>query len=130
MKYTKTILTAACLLQLGLYSCRKQEPLKQESAASTTATKFAEMKTPENFKWATNNVMNIQFQPIQNDTRKAVLKVVDASGRVYFKKLHSANESFSTNLEVPAHIQSLKVVFAGVQKDFTTSSSKVNLNLK
>lgn len=129
MKYTKTILTAACLLQLGLYSCRKQEIVKEEKG-STTAVKFAEMKTPQNFKWATNNLIHVQIQPLLNDNRKSVLKIVDASGVVYFKKLHSAKEQFSTSIEVPAHIKTLKVVFAGTQKEFSTSSNKISFNLK
>jgi hypothetical protein len=72
----------------------------------------------------------VQLPAVKNDTRKSVLKIVDAEGRVYMKKFHSANEAFTASIEVPSHIKNLKVVFAGVQKDFTTSSSRVNLNLK
>ncbi len=130
MKYTKILLTSACLLQLGLYSCRKQEIVKAENGTAQTAESFASIKTPQNFKWATNNVINVQIQPNQNDTRKSVLKIVDAEGRVYMKKFHSANEAFTASIEVPSHIKNLKVVFGRVQKTFITSSSMVNLNLK
>lgn len=130
MKSTKLLLAALCLLQLIFYSCRKQEIIKQENASATTAAKFAEIKSPQNFKWATNNLVQVQIQPNANDNRKSVLKVVDANGQVYFKKFHKANERFSTSLEVPAHIKTLKVVFGGFQKEFGTGSSKISLNLK
>jgi|GEM_PF-2562463 len=130
MKYTKILLTVASLLQLGLYSCRKQEIVNAEKSTSPTAASFAEIKSPQNFKWASNNLINLQIQPNSNDTRKSVLKVVDADGHVYLKKLHCANERFSTAIEVPAHIKALKVVYSGFQKEFGTGTSKVFINLK
>jgi len=129
MKYAKFALAVICIAQLSLISCRKQ-PSVAEEMGTTQSSKFTSITPSQNFKWATNNVIQVQLPAVKNDTRKSVLKIVDAEGRVYMKKFHSANEAFTASIEVPSHIKNLKVVFAGVQKDFTTSSSRVNLNLK
>ena len=77
-----------------------------------------------------HNVIQVQLPAVKNDTRKSVLKIVDAEGRVYMKKFHSANEAFTAAIEVPSHIKNLKVYFAVVQKVFVTSLNKVVIDLK
>jgi len=129
MKYSKILFTVACLLQLGLYSCRKQEIVNAEKNTSPTAAAFAEIKSTLNFKWATNNLIQVQLPAVKNDKRKSVLKIVDAEGRVYMKKFQSVNETFTAAIEVPLHIKNLKVVFAGIQKEFVTSLNKVVIDL-
>jgi hypothetical protein len=129
MKYTKFALAAVCIAQLSLISCRKQPSIAEEMGATQTS-KFTSITPSQNFKWVTNNVIQVQLSAVKNDTRKSVLKIVDAEGRVYLKKFHSANEAFKASIEVPSHIKNLKVVFGGVQKDFVACTNKVVIDLK
>jgi len=129
MKHTKFVLAAICIAQLSITSCRKQ-PNVAEEMGTTQSGKFSAITPSQNFKWVTNNVIQVQLPAVKNDARKSVLKIVDADGRVYMKKFHSANEAFTASIEVPSHIKKLKVVFAGVQKDFVTNLNKVVIDLK
>jgi hypothetical protein len=129
MKHTKLVLAAICIGQLSLISCRKQPNVAEEIGVNQSS-KFTSITPSQNFKWVTNNVIQVQLPAVKNDARKSVLKIVDAEGRVYMKKFHSANEAFTASIEVPSHIKNLKVVFGGVQKDFVTSLNKVTIDLK
>ena len=130
MKNIKLILTAMILIQLGLTSCKKLEVEKTEKGTVSDPKKFTEIKTSKDFGWSTSKSIAINFQAKANDARVAVLKVVDASGNVYFKKLQKANEKFSGTIHVPSHVKTLKYVYGGITKEFSTQAPLLTIELK
>lgn len=130
MKSFKIIFLLLCVLQFGLSSCKKQLVEKYEENQSAKAKKFADLKAPKTFKWATMNQVGISFTSIPNDARISTLKITDVDGNVYFKKLQKANEAFTGSIEVPAHLETLKMTFGGMQKEINVTSGKMNIDLK
>ena len=130
MKNIKRILLAMLVLQLGITSCKKSELEKTETGSTSNPQKFTEIKTNKDFSWSTNKKIALQFKPALNDTRVSVLKVVDASGIVYFKKLQKANESYTGTIVVPAHVKTLKYVYGGITKEFNAQTAVLTIELK
>ena len=116
--------------QLTTTSCKKADVDKNEQDVSAAPKKFTEIKTNTNFTWSTTQKISIEFKPTANDARVSVLKVVDANGNVYFRKLQKASEKFSGSIEVPIHLKSLRYVYAGIQKDFSTNLGILNVQAK
>ncbi|MCG9879584.1 MAG: hypothetical protein MH472_03205 [Bacteroidia bacterium] len=129
MKNIKLLLAGLILVQLGLTSCKKLELEKTEKNTISDPKKFTEIKTSKEFTWSTNKTIAIDFPARANDARVAVLKVVDASGNVYFKKLQKANEKFVGSIQVPSHMKSLIYVYGGIQKEFSTQSPSLTITL-
>ena len=130
MNNLKLLLLVLLTWQLTLTSCKKTEIIKKENGVSDAPSKFTEIKTNTQFTWSTTQKIVIEFKAIANDTRVSVLKVVDANGHVYFKKLQKASEKFSGSIEVPIHLKTLKYVYAGNQKEFSTRAGIVNVDVK
>lgn len=128
MKNINTIFAILIFWQFVFSSCKKQEKVKNESANETL--KFAELKVDKNFNWSTSKVIQLNFKPIPNDPRNAVLKVVDADGVVYFKKLQSANQKFNGSIVVPSHITKLKYIYGSIQQEFSANVGVVNIDVK
>ncbi|MCG9879582.1 MAG: hypothetical protein MH472_03195 [Bacteroidia bacterium] len=130
MKNVKLIISAALLWQFGLTSCKKLEVEKKENSNSTEIKKFTEIKTSKEFTWSTNKTIAIDFPARANDARVAVLKVTDANGVVYFKKLQKANEKFTGSIQVPSHVKTLSYVYGGIKKEFSTNNPSLTIDLK
>jgi hypothetical protein len=130
MKSTKLLIGAILIWQVGITSCKKVELEKNIDSTSQDAKKFSEIKASKEFTWATNKAIEINFTATANDARVAVLKVVDASGNVYFKRLQKANEKFAGTIHVPSHVKTLKYVYGGIEKEFNTTSPTLTINLK
>ena len=130
MKNFKLLLLLLLVWQLTLTSCKKSELDKNEKGASEAPLKFTEIKTNANFSWSTTKKIALEFKPIAHDTRVSVLKVVDANGHVYLKKLQKASEKFSGSIEVPIHLKTLKYVYAGIQKEFSANAGVLNIDVK
>lgn len=128
MKNVKIIFALLVFLQLGFSSCKKEESFKKGSSA--VPQKFGNIKANKTFTWTTTRVVKMQYKSNLNDTRIAVLKVVDAKGIVYFKKLQPANQSFSGSIEVPNHVNTLKYVYGGFQNEFSAQVGTLNIELK
>jgi hypothetical protein len=128
MKNIKTIFACIVMLQIGLSSCKKQE--NEKIGGSADVKKFAEIKANKNFTWSTTRLIQLNFKSNPTDSRVAVLKVVDAKGIVYFKKLQYANQKFMGSIEVPNHVNTLKYIYGGIQKEFSTQAGVVNVELK
>lgn len=116
------------MMQIGLSGCKKQE--NEKNVVSADVKKFAEIKANKNFTWSTTRLVQLNFKPNPTDSRVAVLKVVDAKGIVYFKKLQYANQEFTGSIEVPNHVNTLKYVYGAIQKEFSTQAGVVNVELK
>ena len=130
MKNLKLLFLLLLVWQLTLTSCKKSELDTNEKGTAEAPLKFTEIKTNTQFTWSTTQKIVIEFKAIANDTRVSVLKVVDANGHVYFKKLQKASEKFSGSIEVPIHLKTLKYVYAGNQKEFSTRAGIVNVDVK
>lgn len=130
MKNSKTILLILCVLQFSIMSCKKQLVEKYEESQANKVKKFTDIKAAKNFKWATMNVVSINFPSNQNDARISTLKITDAEGNVYFQKLQKANEAFTGSIEVPAHLETLKMSYGGIHKDVNLTSGKIEIELK
>ena len=128
MKNLKTIFALLVILQFGFSSCKKEESIKKGSSA--VPQKFGNIKANKNFTWTTTRVIQLHYKSNLNDTRVAVLKVVDAKGIVYFKKLQYANQNFIGSFEVPNHVNTLKYVYGGVQNEFSSNVGLLNIELK
>ena len=128
MKNLKTIFALLVILQFGFSSCKKEESIKKGSSA--VPQKFGNIKANKTFTWTTTRVIQLHYKSSLNDTRVAVLKVVDAKGIVYFKKLQYANQNFIGSIEVPNHVNTLKYVYGGVQNEFSSNVGLLNIELK
>lgn len=116
--------------QLTTTSCKKADVDKNEQDVSAAPKKFTEMKVNQNFTWSTTKVIQLNFKSIPNDPRNAVLRVVDADGVVYFKKLQSANQKFNGSIVVPSHITKLKYIYGSIQQEFNANAGVVNIDVK
>jgi len=116
--------------QLTTTSCKKADVDKNEQDVSAAPKKFTEMKVNQNFTWSTTKVVQLNFKSIPNDPRNAVLRVVDADGVVYFKKLQSANQKFNGSIVVPSHITKLKYIYGSIQQEFNANAGVVNIDVK
>lgn len=116
--------------QLTSTSCKKADVDKNEQDVSAAPKKFTEMKVNQNFTWSTTKVIQLNFKSIPNDPRNAVLRVVDADGVVYFKKLQSANQKFNGSIVVPSHITKLKYIYGSIQQEFNANAGVVNIDVK
>jgi hypothetical protein len=116
--------------QLTTTSCKKADVDKNEQDVSVAPKKFTEMKVNQNFTWSTTKVIQLNFKSIPNDPRNAVLRVVDADGVVYFKKLQSANQKFNGSIVVPSHITKLKYIYGSIQQEFNANAGVVNIDVK
>ena len=128
MKNLKTIFALLLILAFGFSSCKKEERIKK--GAPAIPQKFGNIKANKTFTWTTTRVIQLQYKSNLNDTRVAVLKVVDAKGIVYFKKLQYANQNFKGSIEVPNHVNTLKYVYGGVQNEFSSNVGLLNIELK
>jgi hypothetical protein len=128
MKNLKTIFALLVILQFGFSSCKKEESIKK--GAPAIPQKFGNIKANKTFTWTTTRVIQLHYKSNLNDTRVAVLKVVDAKGIVYFKKLQYANQNFIGSIEVPNHVNTLKYVYGGVQNEFSSNVGLLNIELK
>ena len=126
MKVSIQILGLSALLGLGLPSCKKHEIAKAEITSDKGS--FKDIKAPAAFKWSTLNTVTIQMKAKPNDARSSTLKVLDAQGNVYLQKLQKANQAFEGVVEIPGHIEKLKVSFCGKIKEFSARSGKVILD--
>lgn len=97
---------------------------------SNKAKKFTDLSPSKNFKWSTMNSIEINFPSLPNDVRVSTLKIMDIDGNVYFQKLHKASDSFNQSIEVPAHLEKLKMTYGGFQKEISISSGKMDIELK
>lgn len=129
MKNLKFTILFLLLWQLSQTSCKKLEYEKKDQASTKTASTFTEIKSVSSFKWSTTKKITIEYTPNTSDTRVSVLKIVDSNGNLYLKKLQKASDKFSTTIELPIHVNKLRYSFAGVQKEFTTSSDKLKIEL-
>jgi hypothetical protein len=86
---------------------------------------FVKLKTTEQFAWSTNSSLQVQFVGNQNDPRIAAFKILDDKGRIYFQRLQKAKESFSSKIQVPAHLSILQWSFAGQNMKFNPKSGKI-----
>jgi len=116
--------------QLTTTSCKKADVDKNEQDVSVAPKKFTEIKVNQNFTWSTTKVIQLNFKSIPNDPRNAVLRVVDADGVVYFKKLQSANQKFNGSIVVPSHITKLKYIYGSIQQEFNANAGVVNIDVK
>ncbi|MFY8019651.1 MAG: hypothetical protein ACOVP1_00585 [Bacteroidia bacterium] len=130
MKTLKPIFLILFVLQLGLVSCKKHLVEKYEEIQSAKAKKFAELSPSKSFKWSSMNSIAISFPSLPNDVRVSTLKVTDVDGNVYFQKLHKASDPLNHSIEVPAHIESLKMTFGGIKKEINITSGKMEIELK
>lgn len=126
MKVFIKVLGLSAIIGFGFPACKKHEIAKSEIKADKGSFKY--IKAPAAFKWSTLNTLTLQMSAKQNDARVSTLKVLDAQGNVYLQKLQKANQAFESTIEVPGHIEKLKVSFCGKIKEISTRSGKVNLD--
>jgi hypothetical protein len=122
MNKLKCMFLLLLVWQLTTTSCKKADVDKNEQDVSAAPKKFTEMKVNQNFTWSTTKVIQLNFKSIPNDPRNAVLRVVDADGVVYFKKLQSANQKFNGSIVVPSHITKLKYIYGSIQQEFNANA--------
>ena len=130
MNNLKLLLLVLMIWQLTLTSCKKTEIVKKENGVSDAPSKFTEIKTNAGFSWSTTKKIDIEYKPINNDTRVSVLKIEDSNGHVYLKKLQKRSEKFSGSIEVPIHLKSIKYTIAGIQREFNANTGVLNIELK
>ncbi|MCE2740461.1 MAG: hypothetical protein LW669_03125 [Sphingobacteriales bacterium] len=130
MNKLKCMFLLLLVWQLTTTSCKKADVDKNEQDVSAAPKKFTEMKVNQNFTWSTTKVIQLNFKSIPNDPRNAVLRVVDADGVVYFKKLQSANQKFNGSIVVPSHITKLKYIYGSIQQEFNANAGVVNIDVK
>jgi hypothetical protein len=120
----------AMFLSIGLLSmaCKKHTVNNENSGANQS--KFENIKAPQNFKWSTLNTINFNYIPTANDARVSTLKIVDATGNIYFQRLQKANQAFESTIEVPGHIQQLEMRYAGLKKAIAITNGKATISLR
>lgn len=126
MKVSIKVLGLSAIIGFGFPACKKHEIVKTE--INSQKGSFKDIKAPAAFKWSTLNTLTLQMSAKPQDARVSTLKVLDAQGNVYLQKLQKANQPFEGTIEIPGHVDKLKVSFCGKVKEISARSGKVNLD--
>jgi hypothetical protein len=123
MKIIRFIVVVGIALVLMVVACKRTSI--ERNGEIQPKQEFANLKTSDQFSWNTNASLQIQFLGKQNDPRIAAFKILDEKGEIYFQKLQKANESFTSRIQLPAHIQNLQWSFAGQNLKFNAKAGKI-----
>jgi hypothetical protein len=120
----KKLLIVSMFAIVGLTSCKKQFNEHQELPKNvSSAKKFSEIKTSENFDWKTTNEVTFRYIGVPTiEPVKTTLTIISEDGKVV---LYSGNQlmssNFETKLAIPTNMKNIVVKYGAVTKSFNTS---------
>ena len=120
----KKLLIVSMFALVGLTSCKKQFNENQDLPKNvSSAKKFSEIKTSENFDWKTTNEVTFRYIGVPTiEPVKTTLTIISEDGKVV---LYSGNQlmssNFETKLAIPTNMKNIVVKYGAVSKSFNTS---------
>lgn len=128
MKKPKFKILATAVVVLCVVSCIKK--LDQEpTPPASEATNFSEIKATESFSWSTTKKVNFSFNGSSSNDYELVLKITDADGGVLMQKLQKASETYKVVLDVPAHYETLTVIYGSISEKIDCTSGSVAITI-
>lgn len=112
------------MLGLVLASCRKESIVPQPPLTSTPEN-FDELQVPADFSWSTLRELTLKFEGYQapvNINRKLEVRVPGGTRSIFSAQV-SIHSILNFQIQLPAAVNEIEVVYGAVVKRFPVSSS-------
>ena len=132
MKNLKVNILASALMIFGFTSCVKQMDAVPTSpvSASTSASTYADMNASENFDWSTTKKVNFTFNGTAEESYNLVMKVLDADGNILMQKMQKSDETYKSEILVPANASIVFVTYGAETEKFDCTTGAVTMNIQ
>ena len=128
----KNLIILSVFALLGLTSCKKQMNENQDLPnTGSSAKKFNEIKTSENFDWKTTNELTFNYAGIPTiEPVKTTLTISSEDGKiVFYAGTQEMSSNFQTKLVVPTNMSNIVVKYGAVSKIYSTNVSAISFDI-
>ncbi len=97
----------------------------------SSAKKFNEIKTSENFDWKTTNELTFNYVGIPTiQPVKTTLTISSEDGKiVFYAGTQDMSSNFQTKLAVPTNMSNIVVKYGAVSKIYSTNVSAISFDI-